>query len=140
MIDYSPTGWVALIQEDDLPTPTRITVEKFSDEGDALVVDPRRGQLRTASRMKGFQGLEQCPRWPPVVTPAQPGWRVVGTLESGEEWSDPVVAWAIDDTGYGYPLIPHYDEGSVEAHDVDLKLRDPEGRRETRAEDQATTA
>ncbi|GGM82280.1 hypothetical protein GCM10012275_61140 [Longimycelium tulufanense] len=105
MVTFSPTGWAARYKDPEYPNlVVQEAVERFSEDGDALVVDRRYGTLIPARARTGFVGLVECGRMMSVV-PAPPGWRVGGQTDDGYAWSDPVVAWLVDETGTGYPLI-----------------------------------
>ncbi|MGI8310481.1 hypothetical protein [Saccharopolyspora hattusasensis] len=105
MVEISPTGWAALYKADS--GFVERAVERFDDDGHALVVDPQRGALVPAHHLSGFQFLTECARAFSVV-PSQPGWRVVGV---DDDYVPPVRvvedvhAWLVADGGMGWPLI-----------------------------------
>lgn len=69
----------------------------------ALVVDRSHGVLTVAKRRSGFVELAECGRSSAVVA-SPPGWRVV-SQEDDAEWSEPILAWIVADSGVGQPMI-----------------------------------
>lgn len=103
----SPTGWAARYEQ-TRGGPDLLPVERFDDEGNALVVHPESGFLGPVRNISigRFVELTRCSRTVTVL-PASPGWSVVG-LRSDEDtaWTEPVIAWLVDDTGEGTPIVP----------------------------------
>ena len=109
--DVSPTGWMAAYDHGALPYATR-PVERFSEEGEALVVDERSGNLVSAAGLHGFAELTRCSTTVSVI-PADPGWTV--TFKDGDtSFTEPIVAWIVNDVGNGNPLVVDDDRTGVE--------------------------
>lgn len=108
----SPTGWIARFE----PRRSR-QVERFSEAGDALVVNELTGRLVPAKDVAGFQQLEQCGRQLSVIA-AAPGWRTTG-IDDGDRWEEPVVAWFVNDSGVGQPMTVWKEEGRLAVANLD---------------------
>ncbi|GAA5148599.1 hypothetical protein GCM10023321_11110 [Pseudonocardia eucalypti] len=55
-----------------------------------------------------------------------PGWRAMGKETGGGVWIEPVIAWAIYDNGYGYPVVPNRGDGLVEIMESGVELLAPD--------------
>lgn len=111
------TGWIACYrsaEEKELKRPGHtLPVDGWTTDGDALVVDKRRGCRVPASTLPNFTGLEQAPAIVAVL-PGQ-GWRLV----VDDETSHPVLGWAIDSAGFGLPIFTD-PEGLAQVEDGGL--------------------
>lgn len=81
----------------------QIPVVAWSDEGEALVVDSRRGTLRPARTLTGFTAVTEDDESIVTAVPGG-GWMMRYIAEDGSTWVEPVVAWAVDRRGYADAL------------------------------------
>ena len=99
---WSPTGWGAEIKNEG--GQVLRVVEKWSDEGDALVGDES-GRLVVAAKLSGFQRLVQLHRVIGII-PAATGWRVnAHTFGPYPGFISPIAAWVVDGEGNFWPVI-----------------------------------
>jgi hypothetical protein len=111
MIKAEP-GFTAVFKVADGSTRT-VEVVAWDDEGNALVLDSKRGQLVPArSYSSAFQGVTHT-RDPYITAVPGQGWTIEVTEEDGKVWMHPVIAFAIDMDGYGI-VITGAGDGSVE--------------------------
>lgn len=127
MVMYSPTGWSAQYRGDHGLVAK--AVERFSGDGEALVVHSADGILVPARNLPDFEGLRACSRtW--SVVPCLPGWKATGKLRDYEdEVTEDVHAWLVNDAGNGDPLIVDREFATlVPAHEVipDFTLVSPD--------------
>ncbi|MEV0087264.1 hypothetical protein [Saccharopolyspora sp. NPDC050642] len=108
MSTFPPTGWVACFKVDG-ERVIRRDVQRFSDDGVALVVDPERGTLVPAPSRAGFLFLEEEAAALGVVQ-SPPGWHVTGKNADGSTFAEPVVAWVVDTNGTGLPIVANDSE------------------------------
>ncbi|MFG3492977.1 hypothetical protein [Streptomyces sp. NPDC047972] len=126
----SPTGWLACYRTDEEIEKKRfghrLPVDGWSPDGEALVVDARRGTRVPAANLPSFRGLLRAESSTVGVVPGQ-GWSVA--YPNGGS-PDPVIAWAIDRHGYAKPLIANSDgyaePWEQESHGGFLAPGDPE--------------
>lgn len=95
---------------DDKGRQWREPVVKFDENGTAMVLQHADGVLTPASKQRGFVEIAHVTTHVFVI-PAEPGWEVFGHGEDGSEWSDPVIAWGINDAGFGVPIFPDREAG-----------------------------
>lgn len=100
----SPTGWLA---EFVASTGWTMPVEKFTDDGVALVVDRKQAKLVPVKEMASFSQLVPCSRTARIIS-ATDGWFAIGN-----DWEEPVVGWLVGDNGLGIPLTADLDSGVV---------------------------
>lgn len=112
----SPTGWIARIEQDGIIDDW--PVERWDDDGQALIADPDRGSLRVAAATKGFQGLEKAHRAIGTIA-APPGAHLTLRIQrpatpanfgKSDEESRPVIGWMVTDWGAAFPLVAHPDD------------------------------
>ncbi|TXS08093.1 hypothetical protein EAO70_35485 [Streptomyces sp. adm13(2018)] len=105
----SPTGWLAYYRTNEEVERKRhgrhLPVDGWSPEGDALVVDRRRGARVPAASLPHFRGLQVTESDTVNTVPGQ-GWSIA-YLNGATP--DPVIAWAVDRHGYAKPLIANSD-------------------------------
>jgi hypothetical protein len=89
---------------------TEKQVLAFDDNGEALVLTD--DGLEPAHRQPGrFLGImEPDTTFRTIITSG--GWRARVTLHDGSAYVVPLVAWAIDDHGWGVPIITDADGGA----------------------------
>lgn len=88
-----------------------LPVIAWTDEGTPLALDPDTGILADATEMEGFQRiLETSAR---TIIPGG-GWLVTTEAEQGgDSRTAPVVAWVIDQDGFGFPVATN-ENGDLE--------------------------
>jgi len=82
-----------------------LPVEAWSDDGGALVVGEKSGDLERADNYGNFVGV--CEETYPEIVALIPAgaWRVEHTDKAGAEpWSEPLVAWGLSVDGAVYPI------------------------------------
>lgn len=93
----------------------------WDDQGHALVLDARRGQLVQARSLDGFRQVQQGDDPYLTAVPGQ-GWLVEATEPDGKVWTQPVIAFALDKDGCGV-VVTGAGDGSVEAERLDGETR-----------------
>lgn len=101
---WTPTGWIAEFVDEDGGMPRRFAVERWADNGDALI-GHESGRLVPARKQPGFKGIYELSR-PVTVIPAAPGWTVRGDAFGHlESFTAPIAAWVMSGEGSFYPVF-----------------------------------
>jgi hypothetical protein len=101
---YSPTGWAAEVKDDDGQPSYLLTVERWSESGEAMVAHES-GKLVPASTAPGFVKIVPLTRTAAVVS-ATPGWTVRADMIGDKApFTAPVAAWVMDGEGRFWPVI-----------------------------------
>lgn len=120
MTRFNATGYTAhFTPPDGQPIGNVLDVEAWHPEtGDALVVDPQRGNLRAANTFRNYSHLEETD----VIIGTLPGsgWRLAWK-QAGDEPPvvEPVPGWLITRGGFAHPITTNLDSGYGEALDPD---------------------
>ncbi|WP_157641363.1 hypothetical protein [Longispora albida] len=99
MLDFSPTGWIALYEPTDPNRDQIMPVESWSADGLPQVVHGNR--LVSADTVDGFVRLERVSRVA-VAFAAAPGWKIriwENTEDDASAFTEPIAAWIVDDGG-----------------------------------------
>ncbi|MGW0805252.1 hypothetical protein [Nonomuraea sp. NPDC002799] len=110
MIKAEP-GFVATFKSTD-GTLRTMDVVAWDDEGRALVLDGRRGELVDARSYGDLRDVTHK-RDPYISAVPGQGWLIEVTEQDGKTWTHPVIAFAIDLDGYG-TVVAGAGDGSVE--------------------------
>lgn len=102
MIRANP-GWTAYFTQEHGQHSTK-PVEAWDNSGAAMVVDSKRGGLRRAADYTNFREVARDDGVTAIAAVPGGGWEFEYTNDDGTTFRDPVVAWAIDSTGWGHPL------------------------------------
>lgn len=121
-------GYVAVYLSEDSKQKHTKPVIAWDDEGAPLVAGDRK--LVRADFWINFHGIAEDDNPPLMVVPGG-GWMI--TYSGGDQHrTEPVVAWAIDDFGYGKPLatdgggLVMPEEGDICVWHPDASDRQPE--------------
>lgn len=83
------------------------------------VIDDEKGHLIDCRSIDGFRCYERPPRF--WVIPAQPGWwsvwRDITDADGDKGMWEPIIAWIVDDRGFGLGAVSAPDSGGYEASD-----------------------